>query len=201
MAADPGPRRPGRRAGPTTTRDAIAAAARELFSTDGYDRTSIRAIARAAGVDPALVLHFYGSKPQLFREVVELPVDLGAVVGAVLDGDRATVGRRLAQVVAGTLEDPAARGRLLALARAVTSQPEVAALVRDVIHDRVYGPLAAAVGTEDARLRAAMVSTQVVGLLMTRHVVGVEPLASLSAEDLAELLAPVLQHWLTGPLR
>src|SRR5580765_898719 len=102
-------RRSGRRPGPTTTRDAIAQAARRQFAELGYDRATLRGIAGEAGVDAALVVQFYGSKDALFREVMPLPPTVAAAMAGLADGPTATVGRRLAEVIVGMLEDPRSR--------------------------------------------------------------------------------------------
>src|SRR5947199_8475773 len=107
MSSNPGGRT-GRRSGPTQTRDAIADAARAEFAERGYDRATIRAIAAAAGVDPALVVHFYGSKDSLFGEVMALPPAVADGLAAIADGPRRTIGRRLAQLVVAALEAPEA---------------------------------------------------------------------------------------------
>src|SRR6478735_4170536 len=99
--------RSGRRRGTTQTRDAIAVAARAQFAELGYDRATFRGIAGAAGVDPALVVHFFGSKEALFRDVMQLPPALGDALAALADGPREQIGRRLAELVIGALENPA----------------------------------------------------------------------------------------------
>ena len=191
-------RRPGRRPGESGTREAIARAARRLFAERGYDRTTLRAI--AAGVDPALVVHFFGSKQALFLSVVELPFEPGEVLPEVLAGDRGAVGARFARFVVGVLEDPEARSRITGIVRAAASEPEAARVMRELLSGRIIGPLAEALGAEDARLRATLVGSQVVGLVMARVVVGVEPLASLQPEALARAVTPTFQRYLVGPL-
>ena len=194
------PRRSGRRPGTSGARGAIAAAAGELFAERGYDRTSLRAIAAAAGVDPALVTHYFGSKQRLFVEVTQLPVDPELVVAQLLDGPREEAGRRLARFLVGVLESPEGRARVTGLVRSAASAPEAAAMLRQLIETRLVGPIAGALGTDRPELRATLVGTHVVGLVMVRLVVGVEPLASAPAAEVAAALAPVLQHYLTGPL-
>ena len=193
-------RRRGRRPGSTDTRGAIVAAARTLFSERGFRRTSIRAIASRAGVDPALVLHYFGSKENVFLSAIELPFESEEVVPTVLVGDRETIGERVAGFVVAQLENEAARARILAIVRAAASEPVAAGLLRSVIEGRVRDPIARALGSEDAELRASLVGSQVVGLVMARYVVGVEPLASLSPERVVHAIAPTLQRYLVGPL-
>jgi AcrR family transcriptional regulator len=190
----------GRRPGTSRTREQIAAAAARLFAELGYDRASLRSIAAEAGVDPALVTHYFGSKQRLFVEVTELPVDPAAVVAQVVEGPRDQAGRRLAQFVLDVLESPEGRARVTGLVRAAASEPEAAALLRKLIETRLVGPIAAGLGADRPELRATLVGTQLVGLVMARYVVGVRPLASADPGEVAAALAPVLQHYLTEPL-
>jgi len=192
-------KRSGRRPGPTTTRDAIAAAARRQFAELGYDRATIRGIAGEAGVDGALVVRFHGSKDALFREVMALPPAVAEAMERLADGPRATLGRRLAEAVVGLLEDPASRSIVLGRIRSASSHPDAAALVRETV-TRDVGRLAAAVTDDRPETRAVLVGSQVVGLALARHVVRVEPLASLPAADVVDFIAPVFQHYLVGPL-
>lgn len=192
--------RAGRRPGVSGTREAIAAAARGLFAVHGYDRTTLRAIAREAGVDPALVVHFFGSKQRLFLAVVELPFEPAQVMPQILAGDRNEVGRRFAGFVVDLLENPESRSRVVGLVRAAASEPAAARVMRELLAGRILGPLAAALGTGDSELRATLVGSQVVGLVMARYVVGVEPLAALEAEALVDALAPTLQRYLVEEL-
>jgi AcrR family transcriptional regulator len=193
-------RRAGRRPGTSATREAIVEAARRLFGASGYDRTTIRSIASAAGVDPALVVHFFGSKQQLFITVSDLPFDPEEVLPQILAGKRATVGERFARFIVELLEDEQARSVMTGMVRAAASEPEAAQMLRDLISRRVFGPIAESLGADDAELRATLVGSQVVGLVMARYVVAVEPLASLDPDRLIAALAPNLQRYLVGPL-
>src|SRR5262245_65117897 len=96
-------KRTGRRPGSNDSREQIAEAARSLFAELGYERTSFRRIASAAGVDPALVVHFYGSKEDLFRQVMALPHVIADALVQLADAPRETVGRRLAELLVGAL--------------------------------------------------------------------------------------------------
>lgn len=200
-----GPRRPmarpsGRRPGDSGTREAIREAAGRQFAELGYDRASMRSIARDAGVDPALVVHFFGTKHRLFAEVVELPFDPGQVIPLVFAGPRSEIGRRLADFVLTTLEVPEARRRVLGMIRAAASEPEAATMVRELLSREVLARVAAELGVDDAAVRANLVGSQIVGLVMARYVIGLEPLASLPGPAVARAIAPNLQRYLTGPL-
>ena len=193
-------RRSGRRPGPTTTRDAITRAARAQFSELGYDRTTIRGVAREAGVDPALVLRFYGSKDALFREVMALPPAAAEALERIADGPRETVGRRLAELIVGLLENPETRAIVVGRIRSAVSHPEAAALVRETV-TRDVGRLTSALTDDQPDVRAVLAGTHVVGLALARYIVLVEPLASMSAADVIEYAAPTFQRYLVGPLR
>ncbi|MFC7495865.1 MULTISPECIES: TetR family transcriptional regulator [unclassified Nocardioides] len=190
----------GRRAGDSGTKTAIHEAARRLFGTEGYDRTSIRRVAIEAGVDPALVVHYFGSKLELFAAAAELPAPPELVVTRLLDGPRRSAGERLARFVVETLESEDGRQRMLAVVRAASSEPEAARLLRDRISVDLLEPVAAGIGGDHAAYRASLVMLHVVGLAMARYVVAVEPLASLPPEAVVAELAPRLQTCLTGRL-
>lgn len=190
----------GRRPGESLTREAIAGAARRLFSERGYDRTTIRAVAAAAGVDPALVSHFFGSKQGLFTAVTNLPVELEQAMPAIAEGPRSKVGLRLAQFIVSNLEQPEPQRIVTSLVRAAASEPEAAEAVRAIVTRRVLVPIAKSLESDQPELRASLVNSQMVGLVMARYVIKLEPLASLPPEDLVKAIAPNLQRYLTGPL-
>ncbi len=200
MAGTLGPRaQTGRRPGMSGTREAIIAAARAAFSEHGYDRTTLRAIAQAAGVDPALIVHYFGSKQALFVEAVQLPFDPSVILPELLAGERCTVGERLAQFLIATMENRESRAHIVGLVRAAATDDIAARRLRRLIEEELYAPLADALGTSDAALRAGLLGAQVVGLVMARYVVAVEPLASTPPDRLVRILAPVLQRLLVDP--
>jgi AcrR family transcriptional regulator len=192
--------RKGRRPGESGTREAIADAARAEFAERGYDRATLRAIAARAEVDVALISHFFGSKQRLFVEVMGFPFSpsevMPAIVGPGLDG----AGERLARFIATLLEDPAGRARVLGIVRAAASEPAAARAVRDLLTRELIGTFVRHLGVPDADLRATLVGSQVVGLVMARYVVKVEPLASLEPEAVVRAVAPTLQRYLEAPL-
>ncbi|MEY9893027.1 AcrR family transcriptional regulator [Catenulispora sp. MAP12-49] len=191
----PAAKRPGRRPGSADTRGQILDAARAEFASRGYEKATVRGIARAAGVDAALVHHYFGSKEQVFVAALEFPVDPAVVLEQVA-GDSAGIGERLARYVVGLWEVPQARERLLAVLRTIASNGDMAALVRGFARPRLVVPLAARVGGPDAEARVEMALAQIIGLAMARYVIGVEPVASLGSEELVGLLAPALQRFL-----
>ncbi len=187
-------RRPG---GPDTRRD-ILAAARTEFAAHGYENTSMRAVARAAEVNSALVHHYFGTKDQLFLAALDFPFQPRELAAQVLAGERDGVGERLVRFVLATLEDPAGRERVLAVLRAAATNEDLARLLRGFMAREMVGPVAAALDVPQPQLRAELAMAQMVGLVMGRYVLGVEPLASASTQELVPLLAPTLQRYLTG---
>jgi AcrR family transcriptional regulator len=192
--------RAGRRPGDSGTREAIAEAARRGFAELGYDRTTIRGIAEEADVDAALVVHFFGSKQELFLTVMELPFEPEEVVPQLLAGPRSQAGLRLARFAVGMLENPESRNVLAGVLRAAASEPHAARLARELVANRVAAAFAKSLAVDQPELRANLIASQVVGLIMARHVIRLEPLASLDAESLVEAIAPNLQRYLTRPL-
>jgi AcrR family transcriptional regulator len=197
-ANDKPARRTGRRVGTSHTQEQIAAAARAQFAEAGYDRATFRSIAAAAGVDPALVVHFFGSKADLFREVMQLPAVSAAVVG-LAEVPRSELGRLLAELAIGTLENPATQPVVLGRIRSASSHAEAAELVREGV-TRDLSQLIGAITDDRPAERAALVGAHIVGIAVVRYVVKVEPLASMSAAEVIDLIAPTFQHYLTEPL-
>ncbi len=188
----------GRRPGTTTTRELIEDVARKQFAELGYDRTSIRSVAKQADVDPALVTHFFGKKWELFLAVVELAVDPPALIETVVTGDQSLVGLRLANVLVDTLDDETRRRRMLSMMRAATSEPAAAELVREYLTRNVLLPIAERLGVPDAEYRAALVMSQVVGFTMARYVVALKPLETRARDRVITDLGTTFQHYLRG---
>jgi AcrR family transcriptional regulator len=199
--ADPPPRRPGRRAGESSARREILDAARELFSAAGYDATSIRAIARRAGVDPGLVLHYFSDKAHVFSEAMYFPLDPEDAVARIVPGPRRAMGRRLAAFFIGVWDEPESRDPIIGLLRGATTSPHVAALLRTLLTERVLSPVGERLGTPDSELRMSLCSAQLLGMATARYILCLEQLVSLSADDVVDVMGPPLQHFLTGPLR
>ncbi|MEU9266476.1 TetR family transcriptional regulator [Streptomyces sp. NPDC048251] len=182
------------------TRDLILTTAREEFSERGYDKTSVRGIAKAAGVDPALVHHYFGTKEQIFEAAVE--VAFGPALGApeaVADGPLDQVGERLARFVLGIWENPTTRKPLLAIVRSAVNNDTAAAVFRRLVATQVLRRIAGRLDLPDAELRAELAAAQLVGCAMLRYVIKVEPLASADLELIIARVAPVVQGHLTGP--
>jgi AcrR family transcriptional regulator len=192
--------RTGRRPGPTQTRGEILDAARAAFAERGYDGVSVRAVARAAGVDPALVHRFYGSKEELFVAAMALPVSPRQLVETLLAGETEELGERLVRTVIGLFDAPDAFAPFLALIRGAVSNERAAALLREFIAREVLGRLAHAASPDRPELRASLAGSQIIGLAMARAVVGVPPLATTDRETVVACVGPVIQRYLTGAL-
>ena len=193
-------RRPGRPPGESRSRQAILRAARSSFATRGYDRTTIRGVARAARVDPALVHHYFGTKDRLFTAAMDFPVDPAIVAETVLGPGPEGAGERIVRLFLRIWDTPRNREPLLGLVRAAVSNPRAARMLREFISRALLGRVAPALGSRDAALRAALIGSQVVGLAMFRYVLKVEPLASAGEEELVAAVGPRFQEYITGDL-
>ncbi|HMM93698.1 TetR family transcriptional regulator [Phycicoccus sp.] len=194
------PRTRGRRPAGSNTREAIVAAAKHQFGEHGYPRTTLRGIAREAGVDTRLVTHYFGSKQNLFVTVVDFPFDPVALADAVLSEGSGRAGYRLAELTIRILEDPGTRQTMTGLVRAAASEDEAAGLVRRILTERMLTPLAELLGPDHPELRAALIGTQLSGYVFTRYVLGLPGIAEADPTELASAVGPVMQHYLTGPL-
>jgi AcrR family transcriptional regulator len=190
--------RTGRRPGVSGTREAILDAARRAFAEQGYQQATIRGVADLAGVDPALVHHYFGTKQDLFVAAVELPVNPVEQLMAVLADEPDRIGQRIVEVFLSVWDHAADRSPLLALIRSAVGDERAAAMLREFITEEVLGQLARRLGSPDARLRATLVGSQLIGLAMARYIIRVEPLASAPAAELAAAVGPTVQRYLTG---
>jgi AcrR family transcriptional regulator len=193
------PTRTQTEAGPAT-RDRILEAAREEFSERGYEKTSIRGIARSAGVDSALVHHYFGTKEQVFEAAVEgaMAPALGAPE-AIVEGPLDGVGERLTRFFLGVWENPTSRTPLLAIVRSAVNNDTAAAVFRRLVAAQLLRRVAGRLDVPDAELRVELAAAQLVGVAMLRHVIKVEPLASVDLERIVARVAPVVQGHLTNP--
>ncbi len=190
--------RTGRRPGTPDTRDRILAAARASFAERGYDAASIRDVAARAGVDPALVHHYFGRKQRLFVAAMEWPIDPAVAIPRLAAGDLGGLGERLARFVVGLWEDPGFRPLIVGLIRSAASDPVAARMLRELVEAGPLAALSGLVGGPEAALRAELVGSQLIGFAMARYILRVEPLASADRETIVALLAPTLQRYLTA---
>jgi AcrR family transcriptional regulator len=192
-----GPR--GRRPGAPDTRAAILAGARTSFAHQGFAGTTIRGIASAAGVDAALVHHYFGTKDDLFVAALELPVDPRTALAPALAEGPDGAGERVLRVFVGVWDDPANTPVFVALARTLLD-PSGGHLMRDGFLPVVLQPVGRALGLERPELRMSLVASQMLGIILSRYVIGLEPIVSMPAETVVATYAPVIQHYLTGDL-
>ena len=191
--------RRGRRPGAPDTRAAILAAARERFASVGYGPTSVRTIAAEAGVDPALVHHYFGSKRDLFVAALALPVDPREVLAPVVAAGADGAGERLLATLLGVWDDEERRLPMLAFARSVLDVSGQH-LLQDGFLTVVIGPVLVDLGLDDVDRRLPFVASQLGGLILVRYVLELEPLASMPAADVVSVVGPTIQRYLTDPL-
>ncbi len=183
--------------GTDDVRDAVLDAARAAFHARGYARTSVKAVAAAAGVAPDVVGKYYQSKDKLFAAAMKLPFDPGSAIPALVAPGLDGMGERLTRVTLETLGDPETRDDLIALARAGTSGGKAAIGLKTFVEQDIVDRLAGVIGVPDARLRANLITSYLLGIAINRYVVRLDPLASMSDDDVVRLVAPTVQDWLT----
>jgi AcrR family transcriptional regulator len=194
------PARRGRRPAGEDTRGLITEAARSEFADKGYEGTSLRAVARVAGVDPALVHHYFDGKADLFAQSVVLTrVNPAVMVDRILAGPMDTVGERLVRTFLGVWDDPENQERLVALVRALLTNDEVTVLMREFVTREIVGRVTERTKVSEAPLRGALAASQIIGLATTRYVVRLPAMVAANHDDLARWLGPVLQRYLVDP--
>jgi len=194
-------RRTGRRPGNPDTRESILAAARETFAERGFEAASIRGIATSAGVDPALVHHYFGTKEQLFKACMNFPIDPAEVLPQVLAGGPEEIGERLVRFFLRIWDSPAGAAGV-ALMRSAVSNDWTARLMREFVTTQMIRHVLPKLTTDPAEsaLRASLVATQMAGLAMVRYILKIEPLASAPPEVVVAAVAPNVQRYVTGDL-
>ena len=188
--------RTGRRPGASGSRDRILAAAREQFAAAGWDATTIRSIASAAGVDPALVMHYFGSKAGIFRAALEFPIDPAEMVPRLLEPGLDGLGERMVRFFLAVWDSPDGQPLLGVIRSAVVSE-QAAQLLREFVTREVLGRIAAVLQVDQPRFRAGLAGSQLIGLAILRYVVKIEPVASASPDEIAAWVGPTLQRYLT----
>jgi AcrR family transcriptional regulator len=193
-------RRRGRPAGVSDTRDRILASARELFASKGIRNTSIRAVAAAAGVDSALVHHYFGTKEKLFAAAVHIPIDPMDIIGPLREVPVSEIGYRLPSMLLPLWDSDLGTG-FIATLRSVLAGSEVN-LFRTFIEDVITVEVGSRVDNPpgSGTIRIQFVASQLVGVVMARYILQLEPFASLPPEQIAQTIAPNLQRYLTGDL-
>jgi AcrR family transcriptional regulator len=189
-------RRPGRRPGSADTRGEILTAARRVFAEKGFDKATVRGIAREAQVDPALVHHYFDTKVGMFAAAMQLPISPEQVLPLVLDGPREDVGERLVRMVLTVTAAKETREPMVALIRSAMTNDQAVTTFREFITNAMLFRVADGLGVPQLRVEAAF--AQMFGVVVGRYVLKLEPLASADIDDLVELLAPTIQRYLTG---
>ncbi|MFV8296419.1 TetR/AcrR family transcriptional regulator [Mycolicibacterium fortuitum] len=193
-------KRPGRPAGPSDRRERILASARELFARNGIDKTSIRTIAADAGVDAALVHHYFGTKTQLFAAAIHIPIDPMTVIGKLQEVPVDQLGHTLPSILLPLWDSEIGKG-FVATLRSILAGNDVS-LVRSFLQDVIIGEIGPRVDNPpgSARVRIQFVASQLVGVAMARYILELDPFASLPVDQIVETIAPTLQRYLTGEL-
>ncbi|SOJ55129.1 HTH-type transcriptional repressor [Mycobacterium simulans] len=193
-------RRPGRPVGSSDSRERILASARELFAHNGIDRTSIRAVAAKAGVDAALVHHYFGTKQQLFAAAIHLPIDPMEVITPMRETPVEELGYKLPSLLLPLWDSELGAG-LIATLRSLISGSEVS-LARSFLQEVIGVEVGSRVDNPpgSGKIRTQFVASQLMGVVMARYIVKIEPFASLPSEQIAQTIAPNLQRYLTGDL-
>lgn len=193
-------KRRGRRPAGQDTRSALLDAARAVFSESGYEGATVRAIAARAGVDAAMVNHWFGGKETLFAQaVLQLPFDPQEVVHTLLEGELDTLGERIVRRFV-TVWDSSAGGVFPALVRSLASHGQAAIGLRDFLIENILDRIMSRLDADQPRLRATLCASQLIGIGMVRYVARFEPLGSADAETVVAAVAPTLQRYLTGDL-
>ncbi|MEV6423885.1 TetR family transcriptional regulator [Streptomyces sp. NPDC051662] len=191
--------RPARKAAETgpSAQQKILDAARTEFAERGYDKTSIRGIAKAAGVDPALVHHYFGTKDEVFAAAIEVSFEPALVLPTLLADGTDGIGERLARFFIGVWENPVTRAPLLAIIRSALTHEAAAKVLRTFVLRRLLERIAEELDVPDPTFRAELAASHMIGIALLRYVIKAEPLASADIEEIITMVAPTLQRYLT----
>lgn len=194
-------KRRGRRQGEPVSRDAVLAAAKQRFATEGYEKTTLRGIAQDAHVDPSMVIYLFGSKEELFRESLRLILDPEVLVAALTGegDDDPDIGTRMVRTYLRIWETPDTAASMRAMLQSATSNSDAQDAFRGFMQNYVLTAVSGVLGgDEHARLRAMLAASQLVGMALLRYVFQVPPLAALTADEVVPLVAPTVTRYLTA---
>lgn len=181
------------------SRDAVLAAAKQRFATEGYEKTTLRAIAHDAHVDPSMVLYLFGSKEELFRESLRLIIDPEVLVAALTGDEDPDIGTRMVRTYLGIWETPDTAASMRAMLQSATSNTDANEAFRGFMQNYVLTAVSSVLGGgEQARLRAMLAASTLVGTAMLRYIIEVPPLAALAADEVVRLIAPTVTRYLTA---
>jgi AcrR family transcriptional regulator len=170
--------------------------ARRRFATRGYDATSLRGIATDAKVDPALLIHYFGTKEGLFTAATGLPTGLSEVFAGQQGQTLRDFAESLTRSYLGFVDGDQSRNAILALVRSAVSNERAAAMLREFLATELLPVIASRTGHENAPLRAGLVAAQLMGVAMLRHVVRLDPVAGATPDEMVAMVAPVIEHYL-----
>lgn len=200
MTAELERKRPGRPPGTSDTRERILDSARNLFARNGIDKSSIRAIAKDAGVDPALVHHYFGTKTQLFAAAIHIPIDPMQVIGPLREVPVEQLGHTLPSILLALWDSEMGKGFIAEL-RSLLAGNDVT-LIRSFLQEVITQEVGTRVDNPPGSgpIRIQFVASQLVGVVMARYILELDPFKSLPVDQIAETIAPNLQRYLTGDL-
>jgi len=198
----------GRRPVGADTRGEIVAAARIEFAAKGYDATSLRAIARRAGVDPALIHHYFSGKAALFATVMAIPIDPSVIVAGLLHTPREQIGAAMVRSFFAIWDQPPARERMQGLMRSAITNHEAGRMLREFLTGEVFTRVTAEMDarvptverpTSTPEIRGGLAAAQMVGVAIMRYVIEYGPVVDAGVEELVALLGPTLQTYVAPP--
>lgn len=192
--------RTGRRPGGSGTQETILDAARAAFSESGYDGATIRGIASRAGVDPALVHHYFGTKEQLFAATMELPFDPSVLIPALLEPGLDGLGERIVRMLVTVWDNADGYNPFIVLLRSALTHDKAAAMFREFLTKAIFARLVTAVDADHADLRTGMVAAQIAGLVMTRYLIKLPAVVNATPDELVAMVGPTLQRYLAEPI-
>ncbi|MFI8266291.1 MULTISPECIES: TetR family transcriptional regulator [unclassified Streptomyces] len=180
--------------------DKIVAVARRAFATRGYAATSLRAVAQEAGVDPGLVNYYFRTKTGLLEEVMQPPEAFGAAVAAAAEQPMEQRGHAFMQAALNLWEDPVAAEILRSIILTAAQEPVALQRLQQLFSELVLAVVSHSLPDAERSLRASLISTQIVGMVMNRYIWQLGAIATLPASSVTDLLAPTIQRYLTDPL-
>ena len=200
MTTDAEPKRPGRPPGTSDTRGRILTSARNLFARNGFNKTSIRAIAKDAGVDAALVHHYFGTKTELFAAAINIPIDPMDALRPLRDVPVEQIGQVLPSILLPLWDSEMGKG-LMATLRSILAGDDVS-LIRFFLQDLITAEIGSRIDNPagSGPIRVQFVASQLVGVMVARYILELDPFASLPVQQIAQTIAPNLQRYLTGDL-
>ncbi|MFE1873108.1 TetR family transcriptional regulator [Streptomyces sp. NPDC059496] len=180
--------------------DKIIAVARRSFATRGYAATSLRSVAQEAGVDPGLVNYYFRTKIGLLEEVMQPPEAFGAAVAAAAEQPMDRRGHAFAQAALNLWEDPVSAETLRSIILTAAQEPVALQRLRQLFSELVLAAVSHSLPDTERNLRASLISTQIVGMVMNRYIWQIGAIATLPASSVTDLIAPTIQHYLADPL-